>query len=240
MNELQSSAAIDKYAASCTNCVLPGLCLRSGMPPEDVERLDRLVYTRRNVKQGKDLYRAGDPFSAIYAIRSGFFKSELVLQDGRSQIMGFHMPGEVLGMDGINAGAFACNAVALEDAEVCVIPLSRFEEISHGFFGVAHLLHQIMSREIVREQRMMALLGSNAAEARLAAFLVDLAERFSARGEATSDLKLPMIRKDIGSFLGLKLETVSRLFSKLRDEKLIEVRKKRIRILDMAGLKQLL
>lgn len=230
----------EQEITSCINCVLPELCLRAGLSPEDVERLDQLVYTRRKVNRGEDLYRAGDPFSAIYAIRSGFFKNELIVKDGRSQIMGFHMPGEVIGMDGISAGAYTCNAVALEDAEVCAIPLSRIEENCHEMREFAHRLHQIMSKEIVRDQRVMALLGCRDAEARLAAFLVNISDRLAARGHASSDFELPMTREEIGSFLGLTLETVSRMFSRLQGEKLIEVDLRRIRIRDVASLGQAL
>jgi CRP/FNR family transcriptional regulator len=241
MNRLRGSAIVKQQSATCANCVLPELCLRAGLPPEDVKRLDRLVYTRRNIKRGEELFRAGDPFSAIYAIRSGFFKSVLILENGRTQIMGFYMPGEVIGMDAINAGAYTSNAEALEDAEVCAIPLSRIDEFSFEARDLAHRLHQLMSKEMVRDRHVMVLLGGNKnAEARLAAFLVDVSNRFAARGYASSDLELPMTREDIGSFLGLQLATVSRTFSKLKRWKLIEVDQKHIRILDAAGLKQLL
>ena len=240
MHKLGAAAFIEQHTASCTNCVLPELCLRAGLSPDDVENLDHLVDTRLKVKRGEDLYRAGDPFSAIYAIRSGFFKNDLVLKDGRSQIMGFHMPGEVLGMEGISAGAYRCNAEALEDAEVCAISLSRIEENADEMRGLARSLLRIMSKEIVCDQRVMVLLGGNSAELRLAAFLVDLSRRFAARGCAPSDFELPMKQEDIGSFLGLELATVSRMFKKLRGRKLIEVRRRHVRILDAAGLEQLL
>jgi CRP/FNR family transcriptional regulator len=201
--------------------------------------LDHLVYTRLKVKRGEDLYRAGDPFSAIYAIRSGFFKNDLILKDGRSQIMGFHMPGEIIGMDGISGGVYTCNAVALMDAEVCAIPLSRLEELSHETeCNFAHRLRQLMSEEIVRDQHVMVLLGGKTAEARLAAFLVNISRRLAARGYKSSDFKLPMTREEIGSFLGLKLETVSRMFSRLQGDNLIDVQQRHIRILDAASLGQ--
>lgn len=225
---------------SCSNCALPALCLRAGLPPEDVAHLDRLVYARRRIERGENLYRAGDPFSAIYAIRSGFFKNELVLQDGRSQIMGFHMAGEVMGMDGIGTGTYTCNAVALEDAEVCSVPLSRIEEFSNEMRDLAHRLHQIMSDEIVRDQRVIALLANKSAEARLAAFLVDISRRLATRGYEASDFELPMTRGEIGSLLGITIETVSRMFTKFHSGKLIDVQKRHVRILDAAGLEQLL
>lgn len=240
MQKQPATASVVQQAATCSNCALPELCLRAGLPPEDVAHLDRLVYARRKVERGDNLYRAGDPFSAIYAIRSGFFKNELVLQDGRSQIMGFNMAGEVMGMDGIGTGTYTCNAVALEDAEVCSVPLSRIEEFSQEMHDVAHRLHQIMSEEIVRDQQVIALLANKSAEARLAAFLVDISRRLAARGYEASDFELPMTRGEIGSLLGITIETVSRMFTKFHNAKLIDVQKRHIRILDAAGLEHLL
>ena len=231
---------LERPVASCTNCVLPELCLREGLSAKDIKRLEHLVYPRRKVKRGEELYRAGDPFTAIYAIRSGFFKNDLILKDGRSQIMGFHMPGEVMGMDGISADAYTCNAVALEDAEVCAISLLRFEACSHEMRDLAHRLHQIMSAEIVRDQHVMALLGGKNAEARLAAFLVNISNRLAARGCESLEFELPMTREEIGSYLGITLETVSRMFSRLQEINLIDVQQKRVRILDAAGLAQII
>jgi len=242
MKSPEASLPAIQPEASCSNCILPELCLRAGMSPEEIEHLDRLVYVRRSVKRGEDLYRAGDPFSAIYAIRSGFFKNDLGLKDGRTQIMGFHMPGELLGMDGIGAGSYTCNAVALDDAEVCAIPLTRVEDAPEEAASgdLSHRLHQIMSQEIVRDQHVMVLLGSESAETRLAAFLVDISRRFAARGYSASDFELPMTREEIGSFLGLKLETVSRMFSKLHQSGLIAVQQRRVCIRDAAALARML
>lgn len=240
MRKRNSSLSPEQRTVSCANCVLPELCLRAGLTSDEVERLDQLVYTRRRVKRGEDLYRVDDPFSAIYAIRAGFFKNDLVLKDGRNQIMGFYMPGEVMGLDGISTGHYTCNAVALEDAEVCAIPLSRVEEASHDFGHVAHRLHQLMSGEIVRDQSVMVMLAGAGAEQRLAAFLVDISRRLAARGKAAADFDLPMTREEIGSFLGLKLETVSRMFSRLHEENLIDVQQRHVRIRDVAGLERML
>lgn len=225
--------------ASCSNCGLRGLCLPIGLSADELERLDQLVYARRKVRRGEDLYRVGDSFSAIYAIRSGFFKNELVLEDGREQVMGFHMPGDILGIDGIGGDRYACNAVALEDSEVCVIPFIRLEEISREVRGLQHQFHQFMSREMVRDQGVMLLLGGMRAEARLAAFLLNLSRRFEARGYSASEFNLRMTREEIGSFLGLKLETVSRLFSQFQRGNLVAVLQKHIRILDAAGLRKI-
>jgi CRP/FNR family transcriptional regulator len=224
----------------CSNCNLRELCLPCGLNGQDVERLDELVYTRKRVKRGESLYRVGDRFSSIYALRSGFFKSCVILEDGRDQVTGFCMPGEIFGMDGIGTERHNLNTVALEDSEVCVIPFARLEEASSSMPGLQRQVHKVMSREIVRDQGVMLLLGSMRAEERLAVFLLNLSQRFVARGYSPSEFHLRMTREEIGSYLGLKLETVSRIFSRFQEEGLVGVQQKHIRILDVAGLKQVL
>jgi CRP/FNR family transcriptional regulator len=225
---------------ACSGCSLRELCLPMGLTDEEIERLDRLVYTRRRVKRGESLYRSGDGFGSIYAVRSGFFKSSVVLEDGRDQVTGFHMPGEILGLDGIGSERHTCGATALEDSEVCVIPFTRLEEVSREIRSLQHQFHKVMSREIVRDQGVMMLLGTMRAEERLAAFLLNLSQRFVARGYSPSEFHLRMTREEIGSYLGLKLETVSRVFSRFQEAGLIAVQQKHIRILDPDGLRALL
>jgi CRP/FNR family transcriptional regulator len=231
---------LSRCPTHCSNCNLRELCLPCGLTGQDVARVDELVYTRRRVKRGESLYRAGDRFSSIYALRSGFFKSSVILEDGRDQVTGFCMPGEILGMDGISSEVHNLNAVALEDSEVCVIPFSRLEEVSSTMPGLQRQVHKVMSREIVRDQGVMMLLGSMRAEERVAVFLLNLSQRFVARGYSPSEFHLRMTREEIGSYLGLKLETVSRIFSRFQEEGLVGVQQKHIRILDVAGLKQLM
>jgi CRP/FNR family transcriptional regulator len=231
---------IHQLKTVCSSCSLRELCLPMGLSREEIEQLDQLVYTRRRVKRGENLYRAGDGFNSLYAIRTGFFKSNVILEDGRDQVTGFHMPGEILGLDGIGTESHTCNAHALEDGEVCVIPFSRLEEVSREVRNLQHQFHKVMSREIVRDQGVMMLLGTMRAEERLAAFLINLSQRFVARGYSPSEFHLRMTREEIGSYLGLKLETVSRIFSKFQEQGLIAVQQKHIRILDTDGLKKLL
>jgi len=231
---------IHQLKTVCSSCSLRELCLPMGLSLEEIEQLDQLVYTRRRVKRGENLYRAGDGFNSLYAIRTGFFKSNVILEDGRDQVTGFHMPGEILGLDGIGTESHTCNAHALEDGEVCVIPFSRLEEVSREVRNLQHQFHKVMSREIVRDQGVMMLLGTMRAEERLAAFLINLSQRFVARGYSPSEFHLRMTREEIGSYLGLKLETVSRIFSKFQEQGLIAVQQKHIRILDTDGLKKLL
>ncbi|HSI57653.1 MAG TPA: fumarate/nitrate reduction transcriptional regulator Fnr [Ideonella sp.] len=225
---------------ACSSCNLRELCLPVGLAKQDLERLDALVATRRSVPRGDTLFRSGDSFQSLYAVRTGFFKTRVSSEDGRDQVTGFQMAGELLGLDGISNDRHACDAVALEDSQVCVIPFSQLEQLSREFTTLQHQFHKIMSREIVRDQGVMLLLGSMRAEERLAAFLLNLTQRLEARGFSGSALILRMTREEIGSYLGLKLETVSRTFSKFQDDGLLEVKQRHIRLLDAPGLQQLL
>jgi CRP/FNR family transcriptional regulator len=224
---------------ACSNCNLRELCMPIGLSEQDQLRLDDLVAVRRKVKRGTHLFSNGDRFNAIYAIRTGFFKTCLATEDGRNQVTGFQMAGEIMGLDGIVNDHHSCDAVALEDAEVCVMPFDRIEEISHEVAALQHHVHKIMSREIVREHGVLLLLGSMRAEERLAAFLLNLMQRLRARGFSPSALVLRMTREEIGSYLGLKLETVSRTFSKFVEDGVLEVKQRHVRILDVDSLERL-
>jgi CRP/FNR family transcriptional regulator len=234
------AAAARKHATGCSSCNLREACLPSGLCAEDMRRVERIVYARRRVRRGEALFNAGDDFRAIYAVRSGFFKTSVLERDGREQVTGFSMGGELLGMDGIGAGRYHGTATALEDSEVCVMPFSLVEELAREVPALQRLLHQVLAREIVRDHGVMMLLGSMRAEERLAAFLLNLSKRFTRRGYSPSDFHLRMTREEIGSFLGLKLETVSRLFSKFQEDGLLEVQQKHVRIRDGAALDALL
>jgi len=225
---------------ACSSCNLRELCLPVGLSADDVERLDRVVADRKSVPRGGALFRAGDAFTSLYAVRTGFFKTLVSSDDGRDQVTGFQMAGELLGLDGISHDRHACDAIALEDSQVCRILFARLEELSRDFSELQRQFHKIMSREIVRDQGVMLLLGSMRAEARLAAFVLNLTQRLRARGFSGSALILRMTREEIGSYLGLKLETVSRTFSKFQDDGLLEVKQRHIHIVDENGLRQLL
>jgi len=224
---------------ACSSCNLRELCLPVGLPPEDLARLDHLVAARRTVPRGQALFRTGDPFQSLYAVRTGFFKTRVASEDGRDQVTGFQMAGELLGLDGIGADRHTCDAVALEDSQVCVIPYQDLEVLSRQFTVLQHQFHKIMSREIVRDHGVMLLLGSMRAEQRLAAFLLNLTKRLQARGFSATALVLRMTREEIGSYLGLKLETVSRTFSRFQEDGLLQVRQRQIRIVDQSGLQAL-
>ena len=221
---------------ACSNCNLRELCMPVGLSDDELRRVDELVTNRRSVKRGNALFHNGERFTSLYSVRTGFFKTSLTTEDGRDQVTGFQMAGEIMGLDGIGSEQHTCDAIALEDAEVCVMPFKRIEEIAREVGALQKHVHRIMSREIVREHGVMLLLGSMRAEERLAAFLLNLLQRLQARGFSHSELILRMTREEIGSYLGMKLETVSRTFSKFADEGLIEVRQRHIRIHDAEAL----
>ncbi|MDP3211336.1 MAG: fumarate/nitrate reduction transcriptional regulator Fnr [Methylotenera sp.] len=224
---------------ACSNCNLRELCMPVGFNVDEMKRLDEVVEKRRRVKQGELLFNSGDTFTSLYAIRTGFFKTCVTSEDGREQVTGFQMAGEIIGMDGIVSDRHNCNAVALEDAEVCVMPFATVEDLSRELPALQRHVHKIMSREIVRENSVMMLLGNMRAEERLAAFLLNLLQRLHARGLSQSELVLRMTREEIGSYLGLKLETVSRAFSKFSEEGIIEVKQRYVKILAPEALKKI-
>ena len=225
-------------ASHCSNCHLKDLCLPGGLGEPDIERLDAMHFGRRRVKAGEVLFHAGDRFQFIYAVRAGTFKSSLNLADGREQVSGFHMAGELMGLDGVAHGRHASAATALEDADVCAIPYAHLNEMARSSNEMQMVMARLMSREIVREHSLMMLLGSMNAEERLAAFLINLSQRLKARGYSASEFHLRMSRAEIGSYLGMKLETVSRTFSAFQQQRLLEVDKRHIRILDLDALAQ--
>jgi CRP/FNR family transcriptional regulator len=229
-----------KFEVTCSSCNLREMCLPGILCAEDMARVENMVYARRRLKRGDTLFTAGADFNAIYAIRSGFFKTSLVDVEGREQVTGFSMGGELMGLEGLGAGAYQGTAVALEDSEVCVLPYALVEEMAREVPALQRQLHAVLSREIVRDHGVMLLLGSMRAEERLATFLLNLSRRFVRRGYSASDFNLRMTREELGSYLGLKLETVSRLFSRFQEEGLIEVQQKHVRIVDTAGLERIL
>lgn len=231
---LESHAQAMKIA--CSNCNLRELCMPLGLDSSDMERIDDMVASRRKIKRGELLFSNGEKFNNLYAIRTGFFKTCIASEDGRDQVTGFQMAGEIIGLDGIVDDTHTCDAVALEDAEVCVMPFDRIEELSREVKSLQRHVHKVMSREIVRENSVMLLLGSMRAEERLAAFLLNLVQRLHARGFSQSELVLRMTREEIGSYLGLKLETVSRTFSKFVEDGIVEVKQRHVRIINAEAL----
>ena len=234
-----SKVRLESVKVACSSCNLRELCLPVGLSHENLDRLDSLVAARRPVARGESLFRAGEVFLSLYAVRTGFFKTCVSSEDGRDQVTGFQMAGELLGLDGISTDSHTCDAVALDDSQVCVIPYGQLEALAHEFSELQHHFHKIMSREIVRDHGVILLLGSMRAAERLAAFLLNLTQRLQTRGFSASSLILRMTREEIGSYLGLTLETVSRTFSKFQEDGILEVKQRQIRILNQDKLQKL-
>lgn len=222
---------------ACSNCNLRELCLPVGLNLKEIEQLEEIVSTRRRVKRGDALYRAGDKFEALYAIRLGFLKSAVMSSDGREQVTSFHMSSDIVGLDGLASMVYSSDLIALEDTEVCILPFARLEELSEEMPTWSAHFQRLLAREIVRQNGVMLLLGSMHAEERLAAFILNLSQRFEQRGYSRSEFVLRMTRAEIGSYLGLKLETVSRVLSRFSHDNLIIVNQKHVQILDFDGLR---
>jgi CRP/FNR family transcriptional regulator len=231
---------LDSLKAACATCNLRELCVPGGIPAAELVKLDALVAMRKRVKRGETLFNAGDEFRSLFAVRTGFFKTRITSNDGRDQITGFQVPGELLGFDGVATEQHGVDAIALEDSDVCILPYAELERIARDFQPLQHQLHRVMSREIVRENNVMLLLGTMKAEERVAAFLLNLSERYRHLGYAASEFVLRMTRQEIGSYLGLKLETVSRSFSKFQEQGIIEAQGKHIKLLDMDALRHMI
>ena len=220
---------------ACQDCTLFQLCLPIGVDQADLVLLDRIIKRRRPVKRGEHLYRAGDVFESIYAVKSGSFKTSTITEEGREQVTGLHLPGELIGMDAISSGTHCCSAMALERSSVCEIPFSQLEELGTQIPSLMRQTVRIMSKEILRDKRIMQI-TKNSAPGRLAAFLLGLSERFRERGFAAQEYQLSMSRVDIGNYLGLADETVSRLFTRFQEDGLLAVERKRIRLIDVPRL----
>ena len=211
-------------------------CLPSGMNDAGLKLMDQLITSRRSVRRGQYLFRAGEAFKSLYAIRLGFFKTFVTAKSGREQVTGFQMAGELMGLDGISTTHHACHAIALEDSQVCAIHYEDLEALSSSFPPLLQQFHRLMSREILRDQSMMMVLAQARAEERVANFVLNLAQRLRLRGYSASNLVLRMSRDDIGNYLGLTLETVSRTFSRLQDEGVLAVKYREISILNTRAL----
>ena len=230
----------DVSAPTCSTCSLRNFCVSPKVDEDIAVELDRLVGTRVRLHKGDVLFRAGDRFTALYAIRMGSCKTVMLTGDGSEQVVGNHLPGEIMGTEAIAAGSHGCQAVALEDSEVCTLPFDRIESLAHSDSTFQRNLHRMMSKEISRERSAALMLGTMRAEQRLSWFLLDLSSRYQARGYSSTEFVLRMTREEIGSQLGLKLETVSRLFSRFHDEALIQVRGRIVTLIDRMALQHLI
>lgn len=237
-SEKQSGAVVG-LPFTCVTCGLQGACIPSGLRPEHRNDAEDLVVARRKLLRKDYLYCAGTSFDCLYAVRSGSFLTRLVMRDGRDQITNFHTIGGILGFDGIAGEIYQCDAIALETSEVCAIPFRRLQAMSLSIPGLQRWLHLIMGSVMQHDNDIAFVLGSMHAEERIATFLLDLSRRLAACGLSPTEFHLPMSRGEIGSLLGLKLATVSRVMSRFQEWGLMEVHSKSIKAIDIAGLKQI-
>lgn len=224
---------------SCAQCSLQQLCLPAGITAPDMQRLDQLVQKRRPLERGESLFRAGAPMRSLYVAREGAFKTVALGQDGSAQVIGFHLPGELIGLDGLGDGQHRCEAEALEPAQVCEVPFTELERIAAQIPSLQHQLLRIIGKSMGRDHDHLEMLGRRMADERVALFLHGLSERLRNLGRDPQTFSLPMSREEIASYLGLVIETVSRTFSRLQDEGLIAVRGRKLQILDDKRLNRL-
>jgi len=228
---------VEHLKVSCKDCNLRELCFPHGMNDEELTNMEAVVEQPKSLHKNDFLYRDGDKTMAIYAVRSGCVKTMTESANGDEQIVGFHMPGELLGLDGFAEDTHTCNAVALETSSICELPLDQLETLCHTLPGLQKQMRRIMGKEVSNDHKLLLLLGKMTAEERLASFLLSLSTRMEERHWKENEFNLSMPRQDIANYLGMAVETVSRLFATFQAEKIIEVDRRHITVLDMPRLK---
>lgn len=239
MASSDSVVSLQALRRTCGDCSLRALCLPAGIEARDLERLDAFVRKPAPLTRGDKLFHAGQAFEFLYIVRSGSLKTVQPAEDGEFQVMGFHVPGELLGLDAISDERHQCEAIALERTSVCAVPFDRLEHMASDFPSLQHQLHRVISREIIHDQEHLAALGRRTARERVALFLCSLSRRMTAAGHSGNDLNLSMSREDMANYLGLALETVSRLLKKLCDDGVLAVDRRRVRIVDADALSEI-
>ena len=232
-------ACADDYQVNCGNCRLNSICLPLALESDDIQQLDDIIQRSKPLQKNQHLYREGDEFQSVYAVRSGTLKAYKTTDDGREQVTGFYFPGEILGMDGISNNAHASSAKALETAAICEIPFTSLEKLSALMPNLQRHFFQLMSHEITEDQQLITLLSKNSADERVAALMLSISGRNARRKLSATQFRLPMSRVDIGNYLGLTVETVSRVFSRMQKMEVLRVDNKEIEILDPQGLRNL-
>jgi CRP/FNR family transcriptional regulator len=230
---------LPKGKVACQDCSLHQLCLPVGIDREDLVQLDHIIKRRRPIQRGDHLFVASDKFRSIYAVRSGSLKTYNLTEDGREQVTGFFLPGEIVGLDAIGEGTHTCSARALETTSVCEIPYEDLEGLGEHIPALTQQLLRIMSKEMHHDQVLLMLLGKRAADERLAALLLNLSQRYGQRGYSSTEFNLSMSRHDIANYLGLAVETVSRLFSRMQEDGMLAVRSRHVRLADVDKLRAL-
>jgi len=228
-----------KRETFCPECPVLALCLPAHLAAEELGAFARQIDSRRDLREGEVLFRAGDAFEALYAVHQGSVKTSILPEDGREQVAGYYMQGEIVGFDGIASGRHTCNSAALENSVVCSVPFAALEQLARTMPLLQQCIYRMLTRELARNHDIMLQFGIRDAQARLVAFLLDLARRCRRRGLSARDLTLRLSRAEMGSYLGLNLATVSRALSRLQDAGLMQVQGRHIKLLDPPSLKSL-
>ena len=227
------------YRVSCSGCRLSTICLPIALEAPDIDKLDAIVQRGRPLRKGEYVYREGQTFTSVYAVRAGTLKAYSNTDGGQEQITGFYLPGEIFGMDGLGKHRHVSSAVALETAAICEIPFERLSELSIHVPSLQRHFFQLMSQEIAQDQQLIAQLGKHTAEQRIAALLLSISARNARRKLSATQFRLPMSRTDIGNYLGLTVETVSRIFSRFQKIGLIAAEHREIEVLRPDELREI-
>lgn len=230
---------LSRFKVSCESCSLAELCLPRGLCKDDLERLEAVVRRSRPLQKGEFLFRAGDVIGSLFAVRSGSVKLYTGMDNGDEQIIGFYLPGEILGLDAIEHNRHTCSAVSLETSSICSFPYSQLSEVCLAVLPLQEQMFRIMGREISAENELLLTLGKKSAEERISTFLISLSGRFKRLGYSAKEFRLSMSRQEIGNYLGLTIETVSRVFSRFQKGGLIKTSRRFVQILDLNGLRQM-
>ena len=239
MTRKEKLLKIETIKVSCQNCSLSNLCMTHGMETEEINQLDSILKRQQPYQPGQHLFHTGDKSSSIFAVRSGALKTYCITEDGDEQVLGFALPGELVGLDGLADDNYSSTSVALETSSVCELPFNQLEDLCHRLPGLQKQMMRLLGKEIKSDQHLLMMLGQRSAEERLASFLLSLSTRYKVRGLSANEYNLPMSRQDIGNYLGLAIETVSRTFAHFQEEKLLTVNRRQIRITDHTRLKSI-
>lgn len=228
--------AASALKASCHQCSLSNLCLPLAVDDSDLDRLEDIIEQGRIFNRGEHIFEQSTPFRSCFAVRSGAVKTSIITENGEEQVTGFYMPGELVGLDSMSNETYACNAKALERTSVCEFPVERLEELTSRLPGLQHHFFQLMSQEIQGSHQLSILLSKNTAEERIASLLLSLSSRFQRRRMSGIRFSLPMARNDIANFLGLAVETVSRVFTRFQNQGVISAKGREVELLDLEAL----
>jgi CRP/FNR family transcriptional regulator len=221
---------------ACTRCSLGELCLPRGLTPDEVQRFEKIVNRSRPIQAGEHLFRAGDEFRTVASVRTGCFKSYVIDHEGQEQVLGFHLPGEIIGLDAIHSCRHTANVVALDTSAICSLTFDSVSTMARHMPELQSELFRIMSQRIAE---LETIAGDLSADERIAMFLMSLSERFARRGYSDREFILAMSRRDIASFLRLATETVSRVLARFQKSGLLRVDRKQVRIRDLDGVRKI-